>query len=202
MVRRSVKLDIPDWPGWVAFTKMLEQGREEAPYPEDSIKYATILFETGCRVSEAIQLRPSMFKMNEEAIVIQNAPVLKKGRRATRDILIKLDEVDPLAYELVEYVEECKTDYMLPGLSRGFSRAVESWRHVCRSTVNKRIGELCPELWPHALRGYRASMLVYERGFSVQDLVSWFDWKGADTALHYTRTRDMATAMGIKEVPR
>ena len=201
-MRRSVKLDIPDWPGWPAFLKMLEQGRGGAPYPQDSIKYATILFETGCRVTEAIQLKPSMFKMNEEAIVVKNAPVLKKRMRATRDILIKLDEMNPMAYELADYVEECTTDYMLPGLKRGFSREVEPWRHVCRATVNNRIGELCPELWPHALRGYRASMLVYERGFSVQDLVSWFDWKGADTALHYTRTRDMATAMGIKEVPR
>lgn len=200
--RRSVEFSLPDWPGWEVFMELLDCAK--APYPEDSEKYATVIFETGCREAEAIKLRPGQFKWNEEAVVVKNAPLLKKGKTATRDITIKLDDKNPLGYELIEYVKEAKRRdyiYLLPGLQR-FTREVEPWRHVSPKTVYNRITEIHPDLWPHALRGYRASMLVYERDFSVQDLVGWFDWEGADTALHYTKTRDMASAMGIKNVPR
>lgn len=199
-MRRSVLYDLPDWPGWPRFMGMFD-GSRATPYPEDSRKYATILFETGCREAEAILLRPNMFKINDEAITGYTVPVLKKRRRATRTVMIKLDDKNPLGYEFASYIDECKTRYLLPG-RRPFSREIVPDRHISPKTVYNRITELHPELWPHALRGYRASMLVYERNFSVQDLVGWFDWKSADAAVHYTRTRDMASAMGIKNVPR
>ena len=60
--------------------------------------------------------------------------------------------------------------------------------------------EIHGDLWPHGLRGYRASMLVHERDFRVQQLVSWFKWEKADMAIHYTRTKDLAD-MGIKILP-
>jgi hypothetical protein len=41
-------------------------------------------------------------------------------------------------------------------------------------------------------------MLVYERGFSVQDLLSWFNWENAEEAMRYSATRDIASAMGLK----
>ena len=201
-LRRSIEHDLPDWPGWIPFMQMLRHSKD-APYPGDSMKYATIIFETGCRKTEVIKLKPSQFKWNDEAIVVQNAPVLKKGERSTRDIMIVLDEKNPLGYALIDYLEDCenKEEYLLPGLKK-FSREEEPWRHVSPKTVYNRITEMHPDLWPHALRGYRASMLVYERQFSVQDLVGWFNWTSADMAVKYTRTRDMATAMGVKNVPR
>jgi len=199
-MRRSILYDLPDWPGWSGFMGMFE-GSRAAPYPMDSKKYGTILFESGCREAEVIKLKPTMFRINDEAIVGYNIPVLKKRGRGTRRVVIKLDELNPLGYDFVDYIEECDTEYLLPGL-RPFSREVVPGRHISAKTVYNRITEIHPELWPHALRGYRASMLVYERGFSVQDLVSWFNWKSADMALHYTKTRDMAEAMGIKNVPR
>ena len=202
--RRSVSFSLPDWPGWDSFMEMLNN--PDAPQVTDSKKYATLIFETGCRESEAIKLKPDQFKWNEEAIVISNAPVLKKRKKFTRDIIIKLDDKNPLGYDLIEYVEACKTEYMLPGFGRGFrsggDREVEGWRHVSPKTVYNRIIELNSDLWPHALRGYRASMLVYERGFSIQELMGWFEWKSADSAAHYTKTRDLAHAMGIENVPR
>jgi len=191
---------MPDWPGWETFMAMLG-GYNDAPHPEDSEKYATIIFETGCRLGEVILLKPGMFKWNEDAIAVRNVPVLKKRVRTTREIIIGLDSLNPLGYRLVDYVEDCDTEYLLPGLTK-FSREVEPWRHISPKTVYNRVSEIHPDLWPHALRGYRASMLVYERGFSVQMLVAWFNWKSADMALHYTKTRDMAEAMGIKNVPR
>ena len=199
-MRRSILYDLPDWPGWSGFMGMFD-GCRDAPYPEDSKKYGTIIFEVGCREAEAIKLKPTMFRINDEAIVGYNIPVLKKRSRATRMVVIKLDEQNPLGYDLVDYIENCDTEYLLPG-RRPFSREIVPSRHISPKTVYNRITEIHPDLWPQALRGYRASMLVYERSFSVQDLVGWFNWKSADMALHYTKTRDMADAMGIKEVPR
>ena len=79
---------------------------------------------------------------------------------------------------------------------------MEGSRYVSPKTVYNRITELDPDLWPHALRGYRASMLVYERAFSVQDLMSWFEWQSADSATHYTKTKDIAKTMGINNLPK
>jgi len=45
-------------------------------------------------------------------------------------------------------------------------------------------------------------MLVHERGFTIQNLVEWFDWSNVEMAVHYTRTRDMAKRMDIKELPK
>lgn len=198
-MRRSILHDLPDWPGWDRFMEMFDNV-VNAPYPEDSKKYGIILFETGCRKAEVVMLKPGMFRWNDEAIIGQNVPVLKKGKRATRGIVIKLDEKNPLGYDLIEYLASCDTEYLLPGRSP-FFRAIQPWRHISVKTVYNRITEIHPELWPHALRGYRASMFVYERDFKVRDLVSWFDWSSADMALHYTKTRDMAEAMGIENIP-
>ena len=208
--RRSVEHDLQSWPGWAGFMRLFEKA-DNPPYPRDSKKYAMlkdsrryaiIIFETGCREMEAVKLKPSQFRWDEDSILVENAPVLKKGRRATRDILIKLDDKNPLGYSLVEYLEACEPDeYLMPGLKK-FSREVEPWRHVSPKTVYNRITEMSPELWPHALRGYRASMLVNERGFSVQNLMKWFSWRNADSAVHYTATKDMAEAMGIDRIPQ
>ena len=192
--------DIPDWPGWEKFLKYYENA-EDAPYPEDSKLYFTAIFETGCREAEVICLTPSMFRWNDEALVINGVPVLKKRKRVTRDIVVKLDDLDPLGFELIDFVESCDTDYLLPGLRR-FSREKEKHRHVSPKTVYNRISEIHKDLWPQAIRAYRASMLVFERGFTVQDLVRWFEWKSADMALHYTRTKDIANSMGIKNLPK
>ena len=44
-------------------------------------------------------------------------------------------------------------------------------------------------------------MLVRERDFRVQQLVSWFGWKSGDMAIHYTKTKDLAHDMGITKLP-
>ena len=199
MGKRSVEHDYRDWPGWERFM-MIFAGADRAPFPEDSRKYATILFETGCRISEVVQLKPDMFTWNEDAVVCWTAPLLKKGEKATRRIYIKLDDRNPLGYALVEYLEACKTEYLMPGLKR-FTRAIEPWRHVSVKTLYNRITELHPSFFPHILRGYRAGMLVTERNFSMRQLMAWFDWKSADMAAHYTKIRDIPESMGIKNIP-
>lgn len=203
--RRSVKHQYRDWPGWKRFMLMFEgTGIKTTPYLADSRKYATILFETGCRIAEGVQLKRDMFTWNEEAIMGWDVPVLKKKEEENpvRRIMIKLDDHNPLGFEFVEYLEASKEgEYLLPGLKR-FSREEEPWRHASIKTAYNRITELHPDFFPHILRGYRAGMLVNERGFSIRELMGWFDWKSTDMAVHYTKIRDMAAAMGIKNVPQ
>ncbi len=217
--RRSVKKDIPDWPGWDEFMG-LYKACDNAKYPEDSRLYFEVLFETGCRESEAILLRPEQFKYNEEAIMVSRAPVDKKKRRVktgrtlpdgepefksvkqyeTRDIFIKLEN-NPIAHNLIESIKKCDTEYVLAA-KMPFSREVIRDQHTTRATVYNRISEIHPDIWPHGLRAYRASHLVYERDFDVQDLVAWFKWQSADVAVHYTQTKNMARKMGITKIPR
>jgi len=216
--RRSVLEDLPEWPGWPAFLNYYE-AINEAPFPEYSRLYFVTIFEIGCRESEAILLRPTQFTWNDEAIYVRDVPVDKKKKRVktgrllpngrpemigvkkvhSRNVLVKLEE-NPLADVLIDLVESCDTDYLLPARKR-CSREIISDRHTSRGTVYNRITEIHEDLWPHGIRGYRASHLVHERDFTVRDLVKWFEWEGADMALHYTRTKDMAKAMGIKDIP-
>lgn len=198
--RRSIKRDYRDWPRWERFMMMFA-GADRAPFPEDSRKYATILFETGCRIAEVVKLERDMFAWNDEAIVCWHAPLLKKGEPATRRIYIKLDDRNPLGYALVDYLEACKTKYLLPGFKDRHNRTIDPDHHVCVKTCYNRITEMHKDLFPHILRGYRAGMLVTERGFDMRQLMAWFDWKSADMAAHYTRIKDIPESMGIKNIP-
>lgn len=41
-------------------------------------------------------------------------------------------------------------------------------------------------LTPHILRNYSAKYLVRRKGFKVQDLMKWFQWRGVEQALSYS----------------
>lgn len=197
--RRSVEFDAAPWVGW---PKLL-QYCERSPRQEHEDLFVT-LFETGCRVSEAIELRADQFKYNDEAIIVRNAKVLKQKekRRAMRNILIKLED-NPLAYKLIEIVENCEHGYLLPKRLR-FSGTIDRFRHTARSTVYVKIKEISPEIWPHWLRSQRASHLVFERNLDAYALADWFKWTSMDMPLHYINQtmEKMADNMGIKNVPR
>ena len=197
-MKRSVRHDLPPWLGWEKIMNLYRKA-ENTRYPEESKLYFTFYFETGCRVSEGLLVRPEQFKRNEYAIHVYNVPVLKRNKRDTRNILIKLED-NPLAYELLNFLDECNTKYLLPKHKK-FSREIIPDQHTSRSNVYRKICEIDSSLWVHGLRGLRASHLVAERGFDVFLLTRWFNWKSADIAVHYTQTADMAKALGIPEIP-
>jgi len=206
MNRPKVTEDLPEWPGWKTMNCYLAKA-DETPYPEDSKNYTVITFETGCRRAEAITIRKDQVSYNEEAIIIRRVPVLKHRATTWRDIVILRDDKDPWAETLVEYVESLDHEYLYPARNK-FSRGVIPGKHTTGRTLYNRISEIDTELlieernmWPHGLRGMRASMLVSERDFSLQMLMKWFEWARPDMAIHYTKTRDLARAMGIKKLP-
>jgi integrase len=200
------KRGISALPPWSGITPLLDYYKQAdaAPYPQDSKDYLTLLFEGGFRRSEATQIRKGMCSYNEEAVVIRRAPVLKKKKvkDSFRDIFIRRDNVDPFSGELVNLIDR-SVDYLLPGFTR-FTHVSEPMRGVSSRTVYSRISEINVNLFPHALRSYRASFLVWERGFDLRELVSWFSWEsqaGIQMALHYTSQVDMAKKLGIKNIP-
>jgi integrase len=180
------------------------EAAENAPYPDDSRDALTVLFETGCRRGEATTIKASQARVNDEAIILYRVPVLKKKTKATRDIWIRRDAADPLADRLAELIEARGPDgYLLPGYAP-FTHSHIPGRGCSPRTVYNRVSEISPDLFPHALRSYRAGFLVWERGFDLRDLVQWFKWEsqaGIEMALHYTSQVDMAKKLGIRRVP-
>jgi len=174
----------------------LYHGCDEAKYPEDSRAAFLVLFTGGFRVSEALQITRSQVKYNDKAVVIYRAPVLKKKRLTLRNVVAVCDDRNPLAKEFIEYVEDLRGEYLLPRRV-GPLRLLVPDEPTSRMTLWRRVYE-ATGLFPHALRAYRAMHLVSERGFNPQQLVSWFEWKNADMALHYTRTREIAASMGLE----
>lgn len=199
--RRTI-FDIPQ------YSKQLMVGYLEAcektRYPEESRACLLVVFEGGFRASEALMITPDQCSWNDEAIVIYNAIVLKKQRTrrgvSQRDIYIKVDEKNPLGYAFRDLLESCTTKYLIPKRKR-FSRELVRDLPMSYRTLKDRISAISPDIFPHALRGLRATMLTLERDFSIQDLLNWFQWSRADIALHYSRTRDVSKKMGISNVP-
>ena len=194
---------LPPWKGMEPILNYYKQS-EAAPYPQDSRDTFTLLFEGGFRRAEAMTIRKSQCGFNDEAVVIRRAPVLKKKKPNDnhRDVMIRRDDRDLLSHELVNLIIRSK-DYLLPGYAP-FTHQPQHDRHVSSKTVYNRIREISPELFPHALRSFRASFLVWERGFDLRELVDWFKWEsqaGIQMALHYTSQVDMARKLGIRNLP-
>lgn len=210
-MKPKVTAHLPEWPTWEGMNSYRDKS-SSSPYPDDSKMYLTVLLETGCRRSEAVTIRKEQVKYNEEAISIKRVPVTKYRTAKIRDILILRDEHNPWADDLIDYVERLDHTYLFPAKKKK-SREIIPGKHTTGRTLYNRISEVDSTLlfedvenrdimWPHGVRGLRASMLVAERDFTVQMLMKWFEWTHPGMAIHYTRTRDLAKAMGIKEIPR
>ena len=196
--KRSV-IDSKDWAGWPSFIKEHYDQIPYTKYPEDSKACFLTIFQGGFRAAEAIHVKRDMVKWNDQMILISKVRVLKKKDRTLRNVLIKRDELNPLAEDFINLVENIKGEYLIPKRLK-FSRALVPDKPCTTRTVYNRINEISGR-FPHELRAYRAMMLVAERGFTVSQLMRWFEWSKADMAIHYTATRDLAASMGITELP-
>lgn len=210
-MKPGVTTDLPEWPTWEGMNSYRDKAIN-SPYPDDSKTYLTVLMETGCRRSEAVTIKKEQVKWNKEAINITRVPVTKYRTAKIRDVLILRDEHNPWAEDLLDYVSGLDHMYLFPA-RRKKSRDIIPQKHTTGRTLYNRISELDSVLlfedienrdimWPHGIRGLRASMLVAERDFTVQMLMKWFEWTHPGMAIHYTRTRDLAKAMGIRNIPR
>jgi integrase len=195
--KRGIGDVVKRWVKWEGILELYEKcDNSKAIF--DARLYFVTLFETGCRCSEAVLLKPNQFEVSDNGIIVYEAIVLKNKKQTSRDIVIsKLD--NPLADTLEEMVKACKTKYLFPGKTPAGS--IREGEHITARTVYNRINEIDGVLFPHCLRAHRAYHLTYERNFKVNDLMAWFGWASANTPIHYTATRDMLFRMGLdKEI--
>lgn len=193
--RRSI-IDVPPWIG----NDNLLSYYHKCPTDLHRNLFAT-LFETGGRVSEVVELRPEQFNWNDNAIVIGGMVVLKYRRRMRRDVYIKRDEENPLAEDLVSFVEGCGTDYLFPRTAPLTGEVIVPNMPTSRTRLYLKVREISDDLWCHWFRSQRASFLVYVRGLDAFQLKDWFNWKSMDSAGHYVKGKTLAEALGIEKVP-
>jgi len=205
--KRSVKESRDRFPGWLRLGNLYNK----CPSPEHEAIFLT-LFHTGCRVSEAIELRRDQVAYNESAVYVYAAPVLKHKKKANREIMIPYNPSNLLFPKFLEYLDRgleteggghVKPTYLLPAYEK-FTHGLVLDRHTTRSTVYVKLSQIDPDLYPHQLRGWCAGMLAEEHDLNAFDLMTWFNWKTADMASHYARTRERAleAKLGIAEAPK
>lgn len=193
--RRSVQ-EITEFVGWPYLTSLCSKAKDS---PRDQALIAA-LFLTGGRVHEVLQLRQSSFKPQPGFLVctmtvgkkykkqkIQdkhgNKRWVTKPTPTTRVFPIKASE--PLVPFLVKWLRGKKPDQPL------FT--------VSRIRVYQLTTKLDPDIYPHWFRAQRASQLASEYGYSVHQLVEYFDWVDIKTAMRYSHLgwRNLAAQMQL-----
>ena len=169
-IAKRGRFAVPQFCGW----NSLQEYHSRCPTEEVAGLFA-VLFETGCRVSEALKLRGDMFVEDDDTwLTVYRAPVLKKKEYAPladrfRNIPILRSE--PLVEPMMNYVEG------RPGslFQRG---RVWAWMQIVG--VDDR-------WWPHRIRSERATQLHTEYGYEVPELMKFFNWSEPKEALEYVR---------------
>jgi integrase len=170
-----------------------------------------LLFETGGRISEVLNLRKSNFVKQKNYLEIREIPVLKRyrkiekisdtskksgfhwiteKRREFRSIPIPLSS--PLIFYIIEYIQKLKDDEKLFPITR--QTAFNKIRQAGK-VLDKNL-----ELYPHWFRAQKASQLASEYGFDVFGLQEFFKWVDSDMARHYASlgAKGLARRMGLE----
>lgn len=218
--RRSVEdLQVESFCGWKVFLQMIETAKDKDRY--NPIEYAycsqrdialvTTAFETGGRISEVLKLRKQMFTVDDEWILVENMPLLKRWKKrktideetgetrvvtkpipTTRDFVFR--RAEPLAEFIVQWLDECD-DYLFPSFRKS------KLPHLCQVRAYQIITELAERIhfnmWPHRIRSERASQLGREYKWNLEKILRFFGWKSMNTAMRYAHAGidDMKQAM-------
>lgn len=218
--RRSIEHYAPQhWVGWDRILELYENAvqldidypmKDDRKIPRKSYAlYFVTLFQTGGRINEVLQLRPDQIDWNEEVIKIENMTVLKRRKRFTRNVFIKI-EGNPLAYPFIKHIEECDTRYLLPGYGTKSGRRIDPNSAISSTYVYKKICEIDPDIWPHWLRDQRSWQLSAKLedggcGFDVYLLKEWYEWESEYMPFHYAGRRaekDILKAYGVSDIKR
>ena len=181
--RRSIQHDAPEhFVGWKTILKYFERAKEiDLQYgTNERALYFCTIFETGGRKSEVLLLRPEQIYWDEDSIKIENMEVKKRRIRFTRNVLIRIDDNNPLAVEFIDFVENCDTRYMLPGRVP-FHGSIDPDRHISGASVYNKICQIDKNVWPHWIRDQRAYHLAAKkdkggRELDPYDHRAWFEW--------------------------
>ena len=128
------------------------------------------LFSTGCRVSEANQLRLSNFDLTDsEFVQCIHIPIVKQKKIGIKQRTFSFPKSEPLYPYIKEYLENVRkitrgSDTLLFGLCRS-----QLWKIIVKQGHANGLS-----LWPHWFRSQRASQLWYEYSFTAAELNEWF----------------------------
>jgi site-specific recombinase XerD len=193
--KRSVEI-IESFCGWDFLLKLIDKcgsNRNKA--------LISTLFETGGRVSEVLDLQKDNFIVQSKYVIVKSMPVHKSYRKVgekynkdgkkvwitqpkKRFRTFPIPKSEPLCHYMLNYINQIKESKLF-GISR-----IQTYR-IVRS--------LDSQIFPHWFRAQRASQLALEYGFSVHDLIDFFNWKSLSTAIHYSRMgwKGLATKMKV-----
>jgi len=140
----------------------------------------------------------------EEKIVYRP---LTRRKIEHRDVVIP-SEI-PLFKEFTELVESLKDqgyNYMLYKMNK-FTREPHKDKSTTARTVQNRINELHPDLFPHLLRPLHARFLrshFREKGlrFDGPEIKEYFNWSTLEMADLYLGAEKIADLMGIEDLPK
>ena len=189
--------------GWRDLFKFLSK----CDTPITGALFAT-LFETGCRISEGLQLDSSMFVENTDTLRIYSVPVLKKNHKLGKKRISKELQVilTPEQLErLDQYYEETKPqDKPKKEVFRTIPipkkeplvEAMMNWVHeqdgllfpdLDRFEAYRMINGVDDAWWLHRIRSERATQLTIEYNYTIQDLMKFFNWSSPNIAARYVR---------------
>ncbi|MCJ7632707.1 hypothetical protein MUP77_10005 [Candidatus Bathyarchaeota archaeon] len=198
-MRRTINLNGIPWIGWPKLMGLYKKSLEN---PRSAASFLAI-FETGCRVSEAIMLKPEMFEPKPFGLLASRIPCRKRGSKKAGTIRIEPRDFiipnDPLTADFKTFIESRKDKpYLFPRLIPLSGDAIED-RHEHTFTMYRDISGIDPILFPHFLRHQRASQLANEREPDPYKLREWFNWKSLDTSAEYIKgtLRDQAKWLGV-----
>lgn len=206
--RRSVKHHGLPWQGWRNKSRLGILDLYDKAHTEAQQAAIVILFETGCRVTEALALKPEMFRINEESIVGYNVPVEKyysyvkedgekvlndnpelnrKFKTLSKDVVRQVfirRKGNPLSEMFAYLIENCETEYLLPARSKTYSRVLPG-DMMTRQYLYKLIRGLDNRVWPHWVRSQTISYLIEEVGLDPYAIKLWASWSSLEMSSEY-----------------
>lgn len=142
------------------------------------IAFATLLYYTGCRVSESLKIRKENIKTyydentHKQFILITNIPVLKKrGKKEQREVEWPLN---PQLQTILDYIVELKDSDRLFNITRA-----TAWNWIHELSLNGQ------QLYPHYFRHLLNTHLTRYYGFSEPEKRDFFNWKNPLMNLEY-----------------
>ena len=128
---------------------------------------------------------------------------LSKRKIIYRDHVMPADM--PLGQHFIDMVHTLKEDGYKYILYRTlpFNKDPMKEEHMGERTVQNRITELHPDLFPHGIRALQVRYLKARFGdeFDTPELKEHFKWSSTEMAVYYLSAQKLAKKMGIKRLP-
>ena len=128
-----------------------------------------LIYETGCRVSEALNLRIGDIELNEHGLRI----VFRKSKSEPRRVILSLYADLVLSWLKVHKARHDLQAYLFYGRdpNNRLSRSVVFY--ILKRAAKR--GEISKRVYPHLLRHTRATQLY--KVFKELEMMKWFGWK-------------------------